>query len=80
MQRPESDGAFFQIRLLHDGDALSTDGTPEQAAEVAVWAANSFPPVDEGEIWLTDQGYSGHAVLWPGMTVADVRRGWIEHE
>jgi hypothetical protein len=30
------DEPFFQIFHYRDGDMLSTDGTPEQAAEVAV--------------------------------------------
>ena len=35
---------FFQIFHFHDGDMISTDGSREQAAEVAVWAANTSRP------------------------------------
>lgn len=69
----------FQIRHFTSGQLISTDGTPEQSAEVAVWAANAFPPNEGGEVWLTDQAYTGHVVLRPGMTVEDIRRDWMDH-
>jgi aminoglycoside phosphotransferase (APT) family kinase protein len=48
-----------------------TDGTPDQAAEVAAWVAENFPP-DGVEVWLTDDAHTRHIVLTPGMTPADV--------
>src|SRR4051794_16596491 len=39
-------------------------GTPEQAAaEVAVWAADTFPKTGDGELWIVDEEYTGHTVL-----------------
>jgi hypothetical protein len=71
---------LFNIIHFRNKHMVSTDGTPAQAAEVAVWAINSFPPGDEVEVWLTDQAYSGHVVLRPGMTVEDVLSSWQDHE
>jgi hypothetical protein len=70
---------FFQIFHFRDDDMLSTDGTPEQAAEVAAWAVNTFPMTGPGELWMIDEIYSGHTVLHPGMAAADVWKGWQKH-
>jgi hypothetical protein len=77
VERP--DQYFFQIFHFRDGDMVSTDGTREQAAEVAVWAANSFPKTGDGELWLTDEAYTGHAVLHPGMSATDIWESWQDH-
>lgn len=69
----------FHIFHGRDGDMISTDAPWEQAVEVAVWAADSFPMNGSGELWLVDQAYTGHAVLGPGMSPDEVRRGWREH-
>ena len=69
---------FFQIFHFNNNAMLSTDGTEEQAAEVAAWAANTFPKAGPGELWMTDQGYTGHTVLTPGMKAADIWKGWQE--
>ena len=69
---------LFQIFYFNNNAMLSTDGTEEQAAEVAAWAANTFPKSGPGELWMTDQGYSGHTALTPGMTAADIWKGWQE--
>lgn len=58
---------------------MSTDGTPEQVAEVAIWARSLVPDDPGGRVWLVDQGYSGHVDLVPGMTADDVKTGWIDH-
>ena len=70
---------FFQIFHFTSNAMLSTDGTEEQAAEVAAWAVNTFPKTGPGELWMTDRGYSGHSVLTPGITATDVWKGWQEH-
>ncbi|GLY31899.1 hypothetical protein [Kineosporia sp. NBRC 101731] len=75
VNRPGQPG-FLVIHYRRD-DMLSTDGTQEQAAEFAVWAMQAFSAT--GELWLVDQGYSGHVVLTPDMTPADVMNGWQEH-
>ena len=71
---------FFQIVHFRNERMISTDGTPEQAAEVAVWAADTFPMTADGELWFVDQGYSGHVVLRPGMSPRDVLDGWQPHD
>ena len=78
IDRPHEPG--FQIVHFRNGAMISTDGTPEQAAEVAVWAANTFPKTGPGELWMTDQGYSGHTTLHPGISLSDVLNGWQNHE
>jgi hypothetical protein len=70
---------FFQIFYLGE-EAISTDGTPEQAIEVALWVRSLLPDDPGGRIWMVDQGYSGHVELVPGMTAGDVKTGWIEHD
>jgi hypothetical protein len=77
IDRPDQPG--FQIVHFRDGRMISSDGTEEQAAEVAAWAAGTFTRSGPGELWMTDQGYSGHVVLRPGMTVAEIIGGWQKH-
>jgi hypothetical protein len=69
----------FRIFHFQNEDMLSTDGTQEQAAEVAVWAVDSFPKTGDGELWMVDQGYNGHTVLTPGMSISDVWANWQDH-
>lgn len=77
VDRPGEPG--FMIIHFRNAVMMYVDGTEAQAAEVAAWAINSFPRTGPGEVWLVDQGYTGHSVLRPGMTPADVLDGWQEH-
>jgi hypothetical protein len=70
----------FQIFHFQDGDMISTDGTTEQAVEVALWVRSLLPDDPDVRIWLVDQGYTGHVELVPGMTASDIKSGWIEHD
>ncbi len=70
----------YQILRSREGEVVFTDGTPEQAAEVALWIRSLLPDDPGGRIWMVDQGYSGHVELVPGMTVDDVKAGWVEHD
>lgn len=79
VQIDRSTEPFFQIFYLGE-EAISTDGTPEQAAEVALWVRSLLPDDPGGRIWMVDQGYSGHVELAPGMTVDDIKTGWVEHD
>ncbi len=79
VQVSRSTEPFFQIFYLGD-EAVSTDGTSEQAAEVALWVRSLLPEDPGGRIWMVDQGYSGHVELIPGMTADDVKAGWVEHD
>lgn len=78
VERP--DEAVFQIFHFTGEDVLMTDGTPEQSAEVAVWAADSFSLSGPSELWLTDQEFTGHTVLRPGMNVHEVWDTWEKHD
>jgi hypothetical protein len=75
---PEPPG--FQIFHFHDGDMISTDGTTEQAVEVALWVRSLLPDDLGVRVWFVDQGYTGHAELVPGMTEGDIKTGWVEHD
>jgi hypothetical protein len=69
------------FHIFHDrqGDTISTDGTPEQAAEVALWARSLVPDDPGGRIWLVDEMFNGHAELVPGMTVDELEAAWVDH-
>jgi hypothetical protein len=70
----------FRVFHFTGEDMLMTDGTLEQSAEVAVWAADSFPLSGPSSLWLTDQEYTGHTVLRPGMRAGEVLAGWQKHD
>lgn len=70
----------FHVVHFRDEQVISAEGTPAQIAEVAVWAADSFPMTGRGELWLVDHAYSGHVVLRPRMAVQDVLDGWQSHD
>ncbi len=70
----------YQILRSREGEVIFTDGTPEQAAEAALWIRSLLPDDPGGRIWLVDKGYSGHVELVPGMTVDDIKAGWVEHD
>ena len=70
----------FQIFHFQNGDMISTDGTTEQAVEVALWVRSLLPDDPGVRIWFVDQGYTGHAELVPGMTEDDIKAGWVEHD
>ena len=70
----------FQIFHFTGEDMLMTEGTAQQCAEVAIWAADAFPLSGPGQLWMTDQEYTGHTVLHPGMRVDEVWAGWHKHD
>ena len=70
----------FSIRLDPDGDALSTDGTEAQVAEVAVWARGLLPDHLDGELWLYDQAFYGHRVLDRSIREEDVWEDWQKNQ
>lgn len=74
----QSPDGFFQLFYLGD-DAISTDGSPEQAAEVASWIRSLLPDDPGGRIWMVDQGFNGHVDLPSGVTPQMVKEGWIDH-
>jgi hypothetical protein len=69
----------FQIWHDEDGQTIRTDGTEEQAAEVAVWVRSLLPDDPGGRIWMCDQMFNGHVELAPGMTADDVKASWVDH-
>jgi hypothetical protein len=69
----------FQVFRFRTDAALATDGTPEQAAEVALWVRSLLQDDPGGRIWLVDEGYNGHVQLEPGMTAEAIRANWVDH-
>jgi hypothetical protein len=70
----------FQIFHFQNGDMISTDGTTEQAVEVALWVRSLLPDDPGVRIGLVDEGYTGHVDLDPGMSEDDIKSGWEEHD
>lgn len=66
----------YSIRIESSGESLSTDGTAEQAAAVAVWARSLLPAETPSEIWFYDD--YGHTVLTPGMTESEVWPSYVD--
>ena len=57
---------------------VSTEGTPDQAAEVAAWVRQANP--DRGLVlWFVDDSFSGHIVLYPGITPEQITANWVDH-
>lgn len=71
--------SMFHIYHDRQGFSISTDGTPEQAAEIALWARSLVPEDPGGRIWLVDEMYNGHAELVPGMTAEELDAAWVDH-
>lgn len=78
VQIDRPDESFFQV--FYSPDVIWTDGTADQAAEVALWVRGLLPEDPGGRIWMTDESFSGHVELVPDMTVEDLRSGWVDHE
>lgn len=74
------DGPAFQIMLLGPETQVSTDGTDEQALEVAAWVRSLLPANNSSEVWFIDEGFTGHAVLTLGMSADAVKSAWVEHD
>jgi hypothetical protein len=69
---------FFQIDLQRDLSAISCDGNDDQTADVAVWV-RSLLPADAPRIIATDEAFSCHVELVPGITVEQFRESVIDH-
>lgn len=69
----------FQIFLLGPETQVSTDGTDQQALEVAAWVRSLLPDEMPSEVWFFDEGFAGHAVLTPGITPDGIKLAWREH-
>ena len=70
----------FRVFHFMGEDMLMTDGSPQQSAEVAVWAVDAFPMSGPSQLWMTDEEYTGHTVLRPGMSVGEVWATWQKHD
>lgn len=67
----------YQIFLLGPEVQVSTDGTDEQAFEVAAWVREQLPEEwAASEVWIVDEAFTGHTLLGTGMSPADVRMAW----
>ena len=78
VQMKPQDEPPFSIDHFPNNRMVSTDGTPDQAAEVAAWVrqANSDPGL---VLWFVDDSFSGHTVLYPGITPEQVAANWVDH-
>jgi len=78
VQVESQDEPSFSINHFSDNQMVSTDGTPDQAAEVAAWVRRGDP--DPGPaLRVTDQSFSGHTVLRPGIAPEQVTANWVDH-
>ncbi|SPF67182.1 Hypothetical protein PROPJV5_0192 [Propionibacterium ruminifibrarum] len=59
-------------------DMISVDGNLDQSAAVAAWVRSLHPDPDL-VLWYVDEGFTGHAVLFPGITAEQVASGWVDH-
>lgn len=80
MQIPRQGGPLFQVYHSRDNDSVWTDNDPELAAEVALWVASLLPEKPGGRIWFCDEGFTGHVELRRGITLEELREGWVDHE
>jgi hypothetical protein len=72
VQIERMDESAFQV--FHDRDEVSvmTDGTLEQSAEVGLWIRSLLPENLGGRLWMTDDSFTKHIELMPGMTVDEM--------
>lgn len=66
----------YSIRVQSSGEALSTDGAPQQAAAVAVWARSLLPDAVPAEVWFYDD--HGHVVLTPSLRADEFWQHYVE--
>ena len=66
----------YCIRIEPTGESLSTDGTAEQAAAVAVWARGLLPEKVPSEIWFYDD--NGHVVLTTDLTESEIWSHYVD--
>ena len=68
----------FHIDHFPSDQMISVDGNPYNSAEVAAWARSLLPDPNLA-LWLIDQPFSGHTVLFPGITPQQVLDNWVDH-
>ncbi|WP_205570043.1 hypothetical protein [Actinomyces lilanjuaniae] len=66
--------------MIHfpDNGMISIDAQPWVAAEVAAWV-RSLHPDPSLVLWYTDEGFTGHTVLTPGITPTQIDHQWVDH-
>ncbi|AYD90311.1 hypothetical protein D5R93_10390 [Actinomyces lilanjuaniae] len=72
------DAPPFSVIHFPDNGMISTDAHPQVAAEIAAWIRSLHPDPDL-VLWYTDQGFTGHTVLTPGITPTQVNHQWVDH-
>jgi hypothetical protein len=76
--QPEGE-PFFQVIALGPVRQVATDGTWEQALEVAALTTSLIPPeAFDSEWWFTSEDLTGHTVLRAGMTSDAIAQGWTQ--
>ena len=66
------------IHHFSDNHMIDVDGNPFNSAEVASWV-RSLHPDPSFDLWFTDEYFSGHTILFPGITPEQVLDNWIDH-
>ncbi len=75
------DQTSYHLNLHSTGTGIGTDGTRDQAFEVAAWVRSVLPTSRfPGRLWLIDEGYGGHVDIDDGATADDLKAGWIDHD
>jgi len=70
----------FAIWHGQAGDTIWTDATPDQVVAVALWVCSLLTSANNGgRVWMTDEGFTGHVELRPGMTEAELSSEWVDH-
>lgn len=68
----------FTIHHFSKNRMISVDGMTEQAAEVAAWTRSLLPDPNL-DLWCTDNFFSGHTILFPGITPQQALDNWVDH-
>ena len=68
----------FSVDHFPDNQMVSIDGNPDNSAEVAAWVRQMHPNPDL-VLWFIDESFSGHTVLFPGITAQEVLDNWADH-
>ncbi|WP_257494784.1 hypothetical protein [Actinomyces wuliandei] len=75
---PRPDSPSFNVTHFPHNRMVSTNAQPWVAAEVAAWV-RSLHPDPSLVLWYTDQGFTGHTVLTPGITPTQIDHQWVDH-
>ena len=73
------DAPSFMVHHFSGNHMIDIDGNPFNSAEVAAWIRATNPD-SSLELWFTDEYFSGHTILFPGITAQEVLDNWVDHD